>query len=316
MSIYRKLTDEDKVRIIMLKEEKSLGRISEILNISRQTIYSFILKWNRTRSITRIKNNGRPRFYMRKRIEKQVIKYMMNDKYPTLKAAICKFSLNCTQSTLAKYLKNKKIGYYKINFKTRLSAKHIKERQLFSEKYSSWTENDWKKVIFFDSSSIEFGKRYFNSNWRRRGQRSYVSIPRQYIKRYIKAYAAISFHGKSSLFFYTGRFNKRTFIENISNNWNEIFIKVNPNNIPNFYWLQDNEKTQDTDEFKLLLRRNRVKILPFYPCNSGDLNPLENIWHIFKRKLNKYKFKTEEEIKLNCLNSWNSIDQNIYLLIN
>ena len=45
------------------------------------------------------------------------------------------------------------------------------------------------------------------------------------------------------------------------------------------------------------------------PSCSPDLNPIENIWGILKRKLNKFQFKTTEEFKNKIIEEWNKIDK-------
>lgn len=52
-------------------------------------------------------------------------------------------------------------------------------------------------------------------------------------------------------------------------------------------------------------------MLKGFPSNSGDMNPIENIWHLLKLKLKQLKSKTLEELKINAEIAWREIQQDI-----
>ena len=57
------------------------------------------------------------------------------------------------------------------------------------------------------------------------------------------------------------------------------------------------------------LHKNKVAVVPGWPANSPDLNPIENLWAIMKRQVKKHVWKNNEKIDDILLNIWASLDQ-------
>ena len=57
--------------------------------------------------------------------------------------------------------------------------------------------------------------------------------------------------------------------------------------------------------------QNKVAMVPGWPPNSPDLNPIEIIWGIIKKKLKKKIWGKREDIFHVLLEVWNSIDQRV-----
>ncbi len=54
------------------------------------------------------------------------------------------------------------------------------------------------------------------------------------------------------------------------------------------------------------LRRRRIRVLKWPAC-SPDLSPIENIWHIIKRKMRQRKPKTVEQLEACIRQEWDNI---------
>ena len=46
-----------------------------------------------------------------------------------------------------------------------------------------------------------------------------------------------------------------------------------------------------------------------WPSNAADLNPIENVWALWKQRINKAGIKTSEELWNTASNAWNSLKQ-------
>lgn len=308
-SLKCKLTDEEKVFIIESYKDKSFGLIAIELRKSKSTIYSFWKKWSNTRKIANIPPIGRRKFIIGRRQMKIIKRYMTKNKDSTLKSAIRLFGLTCSNVTLSKLLRKEKIGNYREIVKDKLTPRIMKNRVEFAEMYRRWSYNQWKKVVFWDSSSIELGKVYRKRIWRQRSDKSYTENKRRYIKVYIRMFGAVSFYGKSKLILLTNRFTNRNFIEFLNLHWNDIFDGVRPNLTGKCYILQDNEKPQISEEAKRYFSRKKIDIFPNYPAKSGDINIIENVWYTLKKEIYRHNIKTTEELEFIAQKCWDEIPQ-------
>ena len=72
----------------------------------------------------------------------------------------------------------------------------------------------------------------------------------------------------------------------------------------------DNDPKHRAKKVKKWLHDNNIKQLK-WPSNSPDLNPIENLWGIFKNKLSKVYSNTVEEFESSIQKVWDNIDNNI-----
>ncbi len=69
---------------------------------------------------------------------------------------------------------------------------------------------------------------------------------------------------------------------------------------------QDNAKPHSAHITKSWLRRKRVRVLDWPAC-SPDLSPIENVWHILKRKMRQRRPRTVAHLKTCLQEEWDKI---------
>ena len=57
------------------------------------------------------------------------------------------------------------------------------------------------------------------------------------------------------------------------------------------------------------LRQQHVAVLPGWPANSPDLNPIENLWAILKRQLKKHEWQKSEDVAEVLQRAWAELDE-------
>lgn len=71
--------------------------------------------------------------------------------------------------------------------------------------------------------------------------------------------------------------------------------------------MQDNAPAHSADFTKNWLEQNIKEVLE-HPPQSPDLNPIEIIWAIMKKQIEKENYKNLTELKLSIKAAWDKID--------
>jgi transposase len=77
----------------------------------------------------------------------------------------------------------------------------------------------------------------------------------------------------------------------------------------NFIFIQDNAPPHRAARTQAALRRRNVEQLEFWPPNSYDLNPIENIWGILKTRIRTRNPQNLNELWAFALEEWEAIPQ-------
>ena len=73
---------------------------------------------------------------------------------------------------------------------------------------------------------------------------------------------------------------------------------------------QDNDPKHTSMVAQEFIARNRIKVID-WPTYSPDLNPIENVWKIFKDKVERRMPKNIEELKQFLAEEWDAIPENV-----
>jgi len=133
----------------------------------------------------------------------------------------------------------------------------------------------------------------------------------------IHAWGAFSVKGPIGFFLFTdimdGALYRKILTENLFENANKIMGK-------NWVFQQDNDPKHTAKETKKLLAQQCPKLL-YWPSNSPDLNPIENLWQILKTRVEKQvnemlvkkQTVTVEVFRGVIQKEWEEIDQSTYV---
>jgi len=77
----------------------------------------------------------------------------------------------------------------------------------------------------------------------------------------------------------------------------------------NFIFVQDNAPPHRSNHAQAALRRRNVEQLEFWPPNSYDLNPIENIWGIIKNRIRRRNPQNLNELWAMAQEEWRDLPQ-------
>ncbi len=171
----------------------------------------------------------------------------------------------------------------------------------------NWTVAQWSKVLFSDESKCCFS--FGNQGprvWRKSGEaqnpcclKSSVKFPQS-----VMIWAAMSSAGVGPLCFLKSTVNAAIYQEIL-----EHFMLPSADKLygdADFIFQQDLAHAHTAKGTKSWFNDHGVTVLD-WPANSPDLNPIENLWGIVKRKMRDTRPNNADELKATVKETWASI---------
>ncbi len=171
----------------------------------------------------------------------------------------------------------------------------------------NWTVAQWSKVLFSDESKfcISFGNQGPRV-WRKTGEaqnpcclKSSVKFPQS-----VMIWAAMSSAGVGPLCFLKSTVNAAIYQEIL-----EHFMLPSADKLygdADFIFQQDLAPAHTAKGTKSWFNDHGVTVLD-WPANSPDLNPIENLWGIVKRKMRDTRPNNADDLKATVKEIWASI---------
>ncbi len=172
------------------------------------------------------------------------------------------------------------------------------------QKRLDWTAAEWSKVMFSDESKfcISFGNQGPRV-WRKRGEaqnprclRSSVKFPQS-----VMVWGAMSSAGVGPLCFLRSKVNTAVYQEVL-----EHFMLPAADHLygdADFIFQQDLAPAHSAKATSTWFKDHGIPVLN-WPANSPDLNPIENLWGIVKRKMRYARPNNAEELKATIRATW------------
>ena len=186
--------------------------------------------------------------------------------------------------------------------KPMLNKKQRDKRLVFCKKYKHWTEKEWSKVLFSDETTIcQFGN---NACLVRRPMyKRYCpqyTVPTMKHPPKIMVWGSFAASGRGSLYFIDANktVNTAEYIKIL-----ESKLKMSMTIHKCDIFQQDSAPAHVSKVAKNWFRTNGIQILD-WPGNSPDLNPIENLWMLLKRKLRQYNPSNIQELIYHIKRVW------------
>ncbi|KAL4467963.1 hypothetical protein ABPG72_021744 [Tetrahymena utriculariae] len=191
-----------------------------------------------------------------------------------------------------------------------LNASHLQKRY---DHCRQLKDQPMDNIIFTDESYFQLYRNTLG-NWHFEQSSNYVCIPQS--KVCLMVYGCISLKGKSEIYIYEKGFK----VDSVAycNVLDEILIPFATKQFSEkqkgkqvftqWYLLQDNAPSHRSKVTQAFLKANQIQKLS-HPPNSPDLNPIELVWALIKREVEKQQPKNQESLRQSILSSWESISQ-------
>ena len=194
--------------------------------------------------------------------------------------------------------------------KPMLTAKHRTTRFNWAKERRNWKREDWAKILWSDESVFEIvpGRRVRVR--RRVGEKYHPDCLVSTVKfggGKVQVWGCMCRDGVGSLHVVDGRLNASAYIDLISPTLKDDGERIIGEN---FVFQQDGASCHTAEYSKKWFRREKISVLP-WPSQSPDLNPIEHLWEVIKKKMDYTPVKNQTELKDLIFQTWNSITPDI-----
>lgn len=209
------------------------------------------------------------------------------------------------------YTIRKQIGF---NFLPPINTFYISQAQrdarLQFSKFHLDNKTDWTKVLFTDESAF-----YLDNNhrwlWRRRGElcNEIIREKKKYTPK-VMIFGGISYHWKTPLIIVKGNIDAEVYIDDCIDQSGLIPEMNRIYGAREWMLLQDGAKPH-TCKTTISYLRDYCKLVENWPANSPDLNVIENLWAIIKKRVESLQPDSIDSLIEAIQDVWNNLSMEL-----
>lgn len=291
------------VCVALQKEGLSCREIASRVGISKSSVDRAVKLLKETGQYDSRKRSGRPTVTTKR--EDSAIKRVVK-KNPFISSADIKNELPhllaSARTVRRRLLVNFNLPSRRAARKPLLTKLQLKKRLAFCRKYKMWTTQQWHNVLFSDESTFcQFGTHVHRVR-RPAGMRydQRYTIPTTKHPQKIMVWGCFSAFGRGSLYFIPANVtvNAQKYLAILQS---KLPLTMNIHSVTCFQ--QDGAPAHTAKLVKKWLSDNDIDVLD-WPGNSPDLNPIENLWELLKRRLAKRSPKNLQDVRYWLTHIW------------
>lgn len=284
----------------------NLSQISRTLHISRRSVKRIINLQETSGGIFSRRNNCGGHNRLSQRTERALARASRIDPRATahqLAQSVGGPALEVDVSTIRRSLRRNGIHSFRPKKAPCLSPSQCRVRFLWAKSHENWSEADWARVVFSDETTIDICPPRTQYVHRRRDahiSQRHTASHRPFLKR-VMFWGCISILGPGPLIPITGNLNGTKYIDIIEQHLLphvEAWFGNDP-----FLYQQDNAPCHKAASVAQVLATHHITTLD-WPPYSPDLNCIENMWSMLKRKLHVHQHVTRQNLIDRAMDMW------------
>lgn len=303
--------------IALLEEGCSQTYVSQRLNVSRSTVQRTWQQYQETGSVKRRPGSGRKRCTEPRDDRFLVSQALRNRKASSvdLKKSLEEVrGVEVSLWTVRRRLLAANIRSYRPARGPKLLREHRVARLQFARNCASWTLEDWNKVLFSDEARISLCGEDRRRRVLRRPRERYAEVCFEEITPYgggsVMFWAAINSTERTELVFIeNGTLNAHRYIMEVLIPYAQpTLTALGEDSI----FMDDNARPHRSGDVEAYMQEVGIRRLD-WPARSPDLNPIEHVWDVLKRRVRSVQPAPQNirELKRVIAEEWERIPQNV-----
>jgi len=288
-SKQRLSTEERWTCIVLKKQGKGFNEICHDVKCSRQAVANL---WNRyvaTGAVGSGSHTGRKRKSTKEQDE-AIVEEAKAQPFTSPKRIRRKLEFDhISITTIDRRLQEAGLYGRVARHKRAYTPEEIRKRLAFAEGYKDWTLKEWSRVIFADEKSF-YGRGWCGRCWVRRPKGE--ALNPKYTAHQVAHPALVgmwgcfSVKGPGYIRTYNGTIDRFAMKDILAENLLKTAEdhQLLEEGALQWYFLHDNAPTFSNDVVRTWLHNKGITCVEFPPY-SPDLNPIENLWSWFSRRL-------------------------------
>jgi len=303
--VKKQLEKNERERIIKLRNKGlTLEDISNIYDINISTVQRIIKKYNKMNNLDRKSGTGIVTRYSTEVIKNALSVILTENRGLSLLEIKHKLkidhNINYSKSTLSNILKNLSYSKKNANLKLPLTEENLNDRENWCIFYNNF--KNWNKIIWTDEAKI-CNDHEKQKIWIKEGENVFRYKYKYPLK--INIWCAMIENKKLIFKIFDKTLNSEKYLKILEEKILPLYEEDNT-----YIYQQDNAPCHTSYKTIKFFGDNQIEVM-FWPPNSPDLSPIENVWNLIKNETRKKYYKNKDEMILEIENIMNNFSIDI-----